>query len=48
LTMWNGLKTYFQFDSTSRRSEALQTVRVLAPIQKQAMQWTRGFPTKVY
>ncbi|KAE8056418.1 hypothetical protein FH972_013193 [Carpinus fangiana] len=28
------------------RSEALQTVRVLAPIKKQAMQWTRGFPTK--
>nr|XP_043609204.1 carbon catabolite repressor protein 4 homolog 6 isoform X2 [Erigeron canadensis] len=29
------------------RSEGLQTVRVLAPIPKQAMQWTPGFPTKV-
>ncbi|XVF47908.1 hypothetical protein PTKIN_Ptkin03bG0147600 [Pterospermum kingtungense] len=29
------------------RSEDLQTVRVLAPIPKQAMQWTPGFPTKV-
>ncbi|KAK4783531.1 hypothetical protein SAY86_007905 [Trapa natans] len=29
------------------RSEGLQTVRVLAPIPKQAMQqWTQGFPTK--
>ncbi|VFR01813.1 unnamed protein product [Cuscuta campestris] len=28
------------------RSEGLQTVRVLAPIPKQAMQWFRGFPTK--
>ncbi|CAN6721149.1 unnamed protein product [Malus baccata var. baccata] len=28
------------------RSEGLQTVRVLAPIPKQAMQWTSGFPTK--
>ncbi|KAM4074815.1 hypothetical protein ACB094_10G122300 [Castanea mollissima] len=28
------------------RSEGLQTVRVLAPMQKQAMQWTPGFPTK--
>ncbi|KAI3737908.1 hypothetical protein L2E82_27923 [Cichorium intybus] len=28
------------------RSEGLQTVRVLAPIPKQAMQWTPGFPTK--
>ncbi|KAL1202245.1 Carbon catabolite repressor-like protein [Cardamine amara subsp. amara] len=27
------------------RSEGLQTVRVLAPIPKQAMQWTPGFPT---
>ncbi|ESQ41090.1 hypothetical protein EUTSA_v10012752mg [Eutrema salsugineum] len=27
------------------RSEGLQTVRVLAPIPKQAMQWTLGFPT---
>ncbi|XP_063935531.1 carbon catabolite repressor protein 4 homolog 6 isoform X3 [Daucus carota subsp. sativus] len=28
------------------RSEGLQTVRVLAPIPKHAMQWTNGFPTK--
>lgn len=28
------------------RSEGLQTSRVLAPIPKHAMQWTRGFPTK--
>ncbi|CAN6583617.1 unnamed protein product [Malus baccata var. baccata] len=28
------------------RSEGLQTVRVLASIPKQAMQWTSGFPTK--
>ncbi|KAB1204555.1 hypothetical protein CJ030_MR8G021793 [Morella rubra] len=28
------------------RSEGLQTVRVLAPMQKQGMQWTPGFPTK--
>ncbi|OMO89584.1 Glycoside hydrolase, family 17 [Corchorus capsularis] len=28
------------------RSEGLQTVRVLAPIPKHAMQWTPGFPTK--
>nr|GEV43328.1 carbon catabolite repressor protein 4 homolog 6 [Tanacetum cinerariifolium] len=28
------------------RSEGLQTVRVLAPIPKQAMEWTPGFPTK--
>ncbi|KAI7737392.1 hypothetical protein M8C21_015320 [Ambrosia artemisiifolia] len=28
------------------RSEGLQTVRVLAPIPKKAMEWTRGFPTK--
>lgn len=28
------------------RSEGLQTVRVLAPIQKKAMQWTPGFPTR--
>ncbi|KAE8711244.1 DNAse I-like superfamily protein, putative isoform 2 [Hibiscus syriacus] len=28
------------------RSEGLQTVRVLAPFPKQAMQWTPGFPTK--
>jgi len=28
------------------RSEGLQTVRVLAPIPKNAMQWTPGFPTK--
>ncbi|XP_059658083.1 carbon catabolite repressor protein 4 homolog 6 isoform X2 [Cornus florida] len=28
------------------RSEGLQTVRVLAPIPKHAMQWTTGFPTK--
>nr|GME03709.1 carbon catabolite repressor protein 4 homolog 6-like isoform X1 [Ipomoea batatas] len=28
------------------RSEGLQTVRVLAPIPKQAMQWVQGFPTK--
>ncbi|KAJ0243291.1 Carbon catabolite repressor protein 4 6 [Hirschfeldia incana] len=27
------------------RSEGLETVRVLAPIPKQAMQWTPGFPT---
>ncbi|KAJ8751680.1 hypothetical protein K2173_025842 [Erythroxylum novogranatense] len=27
-------------------SEGLQTVRVLAPIRKNAMQWTPGFPTK--
>ncbi|CAH2073064.1 unnamed protein product [Thlaspi arvense] len=27
------------------RSEGLQTVRVLAPIPKEAMQWTPGFPT---
>ncbi|KAK6912650.1 Endonuclease/exonuclease/phosphatase [Dillenia turbinata] len=27
------------------RSEGLQTVRVLAPIPKQAMQWTVGYPT---
>ncbi|KAK1549348.1 hypothetical protein Q3G72_000512 [Acer saccharum] len=27
-------------------SEGLQTVRVLAPIPKHAMQWTPGFPTK--
>lgn len=30
-----------------RRSEGLQTVRVLAPIPKNAMQFVRGFPTKV-
>ncbi|KAK1394721.1 carbon catabolite repressor protein 4-like [Heracleum sosnowskyi] len=28
------------------RSEGLQTVRVLAPLPKHAMQWTDGFPTK--
>ncbi|XP_021893481.1 carbon catabolite repressor protein 4 homolog 6 isoform X2 [Carica papaya] len=28
------------------RSEGLQTVKVLAPIRKHAMQWTPGFPTK--
>ncbi|KAK8655054.1 hypothetical protein V6N13_107646 [Hibiscus sabdariffa] len=28
------------------RSEGLQTVRVLAPFPKQAMQWTPGFPKK--
>ncbi|XP_031373570.1 carbon catabolite repressor protein 4 homolog 6 isoform X2 [Punica granatum] len=28
------------------RSEGLQTIKVLAPIPKQAMQWTQGFPTK--
>lgn len=28
------------------RSEGLQSVRVLAPIPKQAMEWTPGFPTK--
>ncbi|XP_062019335.1 carbon catabolite repressor protein 4 homolog 6 isoform X1 [Rosa rugosa] len=28
------------------RSEGLQTVRVLAPIPKHAMQWTSGFPTR--
>lgn len=28
------------------RSEGLQTVRVLAPIPKHAMQWTAGYPTK--
>uniref|UniRef100_A0A7N0VJI1 Endonuclease/exonuclease/phosphatase domain-containing protein n=1 Tax=Kalanchoe fedtschenkoi TaxID=63787 RepID=A0A7N0VJI1_KALFE len=28
------------------RSQGLQTVRVLSPIRKQAMQWTAGFPTK--
>ncbi|XP_056166668.1 carbon catabolite repressor protein 4 homolog 6 isoform X2 [Syzygium oleosum] len=28
-------------------SEGLQTTRVLAPIPKQAMQWTTGFPTKI-
>lgn len=28
------------------RSEGLQTVKVLAPIPKHAMQWTQGFPTK--
>ncbi|XP_022729497.1 carbon catabolite repressor protein 4 homolog 6 isoform X2 [Durio zibethinus] len=28
------------------RSEGLQTVRVLAPIPRHAMQWTPGFPTK--
>lgn len=28
------------------RSEGLQTVRVLAPLPKDAMQWTSGFPTK--
>ncbi|KAL3498287.1 hypothetical protein ACH5RR_041019 [Cinchona calisaya] len=28
------------------RSEGLQTSKVLAPIPKHAMQWTRGFPTK--
>lgn len=28
------------------RSEGLQTVRVLAPIPKHAMQWTPGYPTK--
>ncbi|CAN8299248.1 unnamed protein product [Cochlearia groenlandica] len=27
------------------RSEGLETVRVLSPIPKQAMQWTPGFPT---
>ncbi|KAG8636291.1 hypothetical protein MANES_16G118500v8 [Manihot esculenta] len=27
-------------------SEGLQTIRVLAPIPKHAMQWTPGFPTK--
>ncbi|XP_052210076.1 carbon catabolite repressor protein 4 homolog 6 isoform X2 [Diospyros lotus] len=28
------------------RSEGLQTVRILAPMPKHAMQWTPGFPTK--
>ncbi|XAR70934.1 Poly(A)-specific ribonuclease [Bertholletia excelsa] len=28
------------------RSEGLQTVKVLAPIPKHAMQWTPGYPTK--
>ncbi|KAK7320702.1 hypothetical protein VNO77_30417 [Canavalia gladiata] len=28
------------------RSEGLQTTRVLAPMPKQAMEWTPGFPTK--
>ncbi|XP_015571733.2 carbon catabolite repressor protein 4 homolog 6 isoform X2 [Ricinus communis] len=28
------------------KSEGLQTIRVLAPIPKHAMQWTPGFPTK--
>ncbi|KAL7617262.1 carbon catabolite repressor protein 4 homolog 6 [Lactuca sativa] len=28
------------------RSDGLQTVRILAPIPKHAMQWTPGFPTK--
>ncbi|XP_076941829.1 carbon catabolite repressor protein 4 homolog 6-like [Bidens hawaiensis] len=28
------------------RSEGLQTVRVLAPIPKHAMEWTPGYPTK--
>ena len=28
------------------RSEGLKTIRALAPIPKQAMQWTPGFPTK--
>ncbi|KAL2543864.1 Carbon catabolite repressor protein 4-like protein 6 [Forsythia ovata] len=28
------------------RSEGLQTAKVLAPIPKHVMQWTRGFPTK--
>ncbi|KAI4316285.1 hypothetical protein L6164_024280 [Bauhinia variegata] len=28
------------------RSEGLQTIRVLAPIPKHAMEWTPGFPTK--
>ncbi|KAE9459158.1 hypothetical protein C3L33_08937, partial [Rhododendron williamsianum] len=32
--------------SYNRRSEGLQTVGVLAPIPKHAMQWTPGFPTK--
>lgn len=30
-----------------RRSEGLQTARVLAPIPKHAMLWAKGFPTKV-
>lgn len=30
-----------------RRSEGLQTAKVLAPIPKHAMKWARGFPTKV-
>ncbi|TKY58165.1 Carbon catabolite repressor protein 4-like 6 [Spatholobus suberectus] len=29
------------------RSEGLQTIRVLAPMSKHAMEWTPGFPTKV-
>ncbi|CAJ1972106.1 unnamed protein product, partial [Sphenostylis stenocarpa] len=28
------------------RSEGLQTTRVLAPMSKDAMEWTPGFPTK--
>lgn len=28
------------------RSEGLQTLRVLAPLTKNAVQWTRGFPTR--
>lgn len=31
-----------------RRSEGLQAARVLAPIPKHAMLWTKGFPTKVW
>lgn len=30
-----------------RRSEGVQAARVLAPIPKHAMLWTKGFPTKV-
>lgn len=37
-----------EINLVSRHSEGLQTTRVLAPIPKQAMQWTTGFPTKVY
>lgn len=38
---------FLSVDLSLRRSEGLQTTRVLAPISKHAMQWTPGFPTKV-
>lgn len=45
--MWKRLQHNEIFLSIFRHSKGLQTIGVLAPIPRDAMKWTPGFPTRV-